>query len=86
MVDSGPCLNSWRLGGAGKHLGGGAAGEVYAANWGGLQVAIKVPAESCDVSFEEACSLLQHEEKVYRHICSRVEGSTGATGIYRHPL
>lgn len=80
-----PPLNTWHLANAGKYLGRGAAGEVYAADWGGLAVAIKVPAESSDVSFDEACSLLQHEEEVYQRLHSRPEGSAGEAGIDRHP-
>lgn len=59
----------------------GAAGEVYAADWGGIHVAVKVAAESWDVSFDEAHRLLQHEEEVYRHLYSRMKGSAGVAGI-----
>lgn len=77
-------IRAWWVAGAGKFLGVGAAGEVYGADWGGLPIAIKVPAESCDVSYDEALSLLQHEEEVYRFLYRRLEGSAGAAGIDGH--
>lgn len=54
---------------------------MYAADWGGLPVAIKVPAESCDVFYEEARGQLEHEEEVYRRLHSRLEESVGAGRI-----
>ena len=87
MVDSDPRLNTWQLAGAGKRQAGGQPARcVFAYYWGSLRVAIKVPPESCDVSNDEARSLLQYEEEVYRRMCSHVEGSAGPTGIDRLPL
>lgn len=58
---------------------------VYAAEWSCRQVAIKMPAESHDCSFDDACSLLEHEEKVYRHLGGQMEGSSGASASDEPP-
>ncbi len=67
----------------------GMTSQVIDANWGGVQVAIKVPAKSFELkyTFDEAHSLLQHEEDVYRYLHSRLEGAAGeASVLFRCPL
>ena len=72
--------------GAGKRLGWGAAGVVYAAEWDGAQVAIKLPSESDDCSLEYARHQLQHEEDVYRHLERRLEECIGALAHRGWPI
>lgn len=64
--------------GAGKCLGSGAFGVVYAAEWDGIPVVIKFPGETCDNSFEYTHDLLQHEEEIYRYVDRHLEECTGA--------
>ncbi len=63
--------------GAGKRLGSGAAGVVYAAEWDGAQVAIKLPSKSDDCSLEYTQYQLQHEEEVYRYLEGRLDACIG---------
>lgn len=68
----------WVWAGAGKCLGSGSFGVVYAAKWDGIPVVIKFAGETCDNSFECTHSLLQHEEAIYRHVDRHLEKCTGA--------
>ena len=69
--------------GAGKCLGSGAAGSVFAAEWDGAPVAIKVPTESHHCSLDDARQLLQHEEAAYRYLGEHLEGCPGALAVRR---
>lgn len=64
--------------GAGECLGSGAAGTVYAAEWDGAEIAIKLPSESDECSFDRALHLLQLEEEVYRYLHGHLERCPGA--------
>ena len=67
--------------GAGKRLGLGAAGVVYAAEWDGAQVAIKLPSESDDCCWKYVRHQLQHEEAVYRYLDRRLEECVGVLQV-----
>ena len=71
--------------GAGECLGSGAAGTVFAAEWDGAQVAIKVPTESDDCSLDDARLLLQLEEEAYRYLDEHLEGCPAGALAVRRP-
>ena len=69
--------------GAGECLGSGAAGTVFAAEWDGALVAIKVPTESDECCLDDARYLLQLEEETYRYLDEHLQGCPGALAVPR---